>query len=240
MIFVRIFLIKYNFYLCQLITIYVLLYIMFIRNVGCLLHIKIMNFGLDKISNKINQILIKRLENSLSRRHSPAIARKFNFHEGTSQSRSFSTRKRESIQNFSFRLFRNLFNFPSGGQFSRLDFIKKGKFPDPAEFRQRFTWECIIISLLRPCCNSECAYLEKQAAEAEDIFYRPEEAGRLRCCLVLSGSRHSPEQEKFSQLCSRMQNLIFEQSFTIVNFVKIFQFSFREELYYLYFYLLIY
>lgn len=69
MIFVRIFLIKYNFYLCQLITIYVLLYIMFIRNVGCLFHIKIMNFSLDeivKLSNKINRILIKRLENSLS------------------------------------------------------------------------------------------------------------------------------------------------------------------------------
>lgn len=116
-----------------------------------------------------------------------------------------SPQKRETIEDFSFRLFRNLFNFPSGGQFSRLDFIKKGKFPDPAEFHERFTRECIIISLLRPCCNSECAYLEKQAAEAEDIFYRPEEAGRLRCCLVLSDSHNSPEQEKFAQTLSFVQ-----------------------------------
>lgn len=185
-----------------------ILYIVF-QIVGCILQIKIMNFILDKIiklSNKINRI--KQFSNinktsrkftSSQRADTSAIARKFNFHEGISQSRSSSTKK-ETIQNFSFRLFRNLFNFPSGGQFSRLDFIKKEKFPDPAEFHERFTRECIIISLLRPCCNCECAYLEKQAAEAEDIYYRPEEAGKLRCCLVLSDSRHSPEQEKFSAL----------------------------------------
>lgn len=152
---------------------------------------------IKKFSNiVINETSRKSTVRSSSQRAgTSAIARKFNFHEDTSPISIFLHKKREArSQKFSFRLFRNLFNFPSGGQFSRLDFIKK--FPDP-EFHQRFTRECIIISLLRPCCNSECVYLEKQATKAEDIFYRPEEAGRLRCYLVLPDP---PQQEKFAQI----------------------------------------
>lgn len=74
--------------------------------VGCILQIKIMNFILDKIiklSNKINQI--KQFSNinktsqkftSSQRADTSAIARKFNFHEGISQSRSFSKKKKPS------------------------------------------------------------------------------------------------------------------------------------------------